>query len=139
MKNTHLRVCYCDAHNYKNATEVVLGGAPRPDDIRTVIAATLDDGVFFIPWQVGLPDAHFTGSNLCEEDHPWHTFGGARRASELVQAFEPTDREPTLTMLWPELIERFRAIGHWDPDCWPGNGTAAVHPAGLGPRTGETR
>jgi hypothetical protein len=130
MANTLLRVCYRNAHNDKNSTEVILTGPPRLLDITDVIAPTLVDGAFFIPRQVGLPDAHFDNWNWCGEDHPYHTFG-CRQRGELHELIEPTERPTTLAMSWSELVARFAAIRGWDPEDWPGRGTAADVPLGV--------
>lgn len=53
--NTVFSYLYRDADNYKARETVVLTGAPRPGDF-DVIQSALDDGCFFIPSQVGLPD-----------------------------------------------------------------------------------
>jgi hypothetical protein len=138
MPNTLLHVCYRNAHDDKNVIEVILPGASTVREITDVIAPKLEEGVFFIPCQVGLPDAHFDLRNWETADHPFHTFG-CRHSSELRTVFEHTGRQPTLGLSWRELVERFAGLSGWDTSDWPGHGTVAELPVGESASSEQSR
>ena len=63
--NTKISYLYRDADNYKMRHEVVIAGS-MSEEQEKAIEDSLDEGVYFIPSQVGLPDDRFgsvTGLN----------------------------------------------------------------------------
>jgi hypothetical protein len=123
---TALRVCYRDAANYKNTTRVVLTGRFDEASFRAHIQPKLEDGAYFTPRQVGLPDAHF--DNFDRDDHPAHTFSFCFSEEPLQEVFEIVPEQPTLPMTWAQLCARFTAVTAFDPADWPGHGSDADLP-----------
>lgn len=70
--NTEVFYQYRDASNYKQAERVVFAGRLTADELIAVMT-NLDNGQWFIPSQVGLPDLQGRwGGRLYEDDHVWH-------------------------------------------------------------------
>lgn len=86
-RNSSLWYQYRDASNYKAGRTVVFAGRLTDEELRA-LRANREDGMFFIPSQVGLPDLQDTwGGRLYEDDHVWHELED--------DAFQPTDAAPT--------------------------------------------
>lgn len=92
--NTKISYLYRDADNYKVRHEVVIAGSVSEEQEKA-IEDSLDEGVYFIPSQVGLPDDRF--GNVTEADHPWFEWVGV----------EPTADRPTLHVTAEELTAKF--------------------------------
>lgn len=104
--NTEFRYLYRDASNYKASSSCVLAGEITADDQR-MIRARLDDGVAFIPSQVGLPDQqpHFLQYGpLNDDDHVWH---------ELVSISDTTEA-PTGELSADTVVAAFRTVDEWN-------------------------
>lgn len=102
--NTEISYLYRDASNYKQHMTVVLSGVISDED-KQLIKAKLDDGEFFIPSQVGLPDLQemmIDGFDE-DEDHVWH---------ELLN-IEITASDPTYDLTGDDLVRRFKAVKEW--------------------------
>lgn len=104
---TSIHYLYRDADNYKTGRTVVLRGRPTADDI-AVIKSALDEGMFFIPSQVGLDDLQETLQQYDAEvsndsDHPWHEMG-------IAGNFRATTEEPTDSLTVAELVEAFKTV-----------------------------
>lgn len=106
--NTKMTYLYRDASNYKKCNEVVVLDEFTDDDVNRIVA-TLQDGEYFIPENVGLECERF--AEWTEDDHPY---------CELNEDdFELTDEAPT--ELWDgerwapitigALVERFELEG----------------------------
>ncbi len=117
---TAFTLCYRDAANYKNTKRVIVADAWDEESFRTSIAPKLEDGVFFTPCQVGLPDAHITP--LGEHDHPSHSFWSLGADPLLGDVFTVVREQPTVRLTWRQLCERFDAASPsgFDPAQWPG-------------------
>jgi hypothetical protein len=117
---TAFSVCYRDAANYKNTNRVILADAWDEHSFRASIAPKLEDGVFFTPCQVGLPDAHITPTGA--HDHPSHTFCSLGADPLLSDVFTLVREQPTVRMTWRGLCERFEAVSPsgFDTAHWPG-------------------
>ncbi len=107
MKNTQISYLYRDADNYKNRTTIVVAGLINKEGIDKIIDS-LEDGLWFIPEQIGLPVCRF--EDITEADHCF---------CELEEGdFEPTDKEPDkdVTITADELVKKFVEIGAkgWD-------------------------
>lgn len=113
--NTRISYIYRDASNYKAGSSVVVEGEINPEQIQ-IIASALDEGLYFIPSQVGLDDlqGQLQGYDSVDEldedgvnpdDHPWHELheGG----------FESTNDQTTVALTVSELTESFRSAT-WD-------------------------
>jgi hypothetical protein len=124
---TALHIWYRDAAGAKNSVRVVLADPWDEHTFRAQIAPQLEEGAFFTPCQVGLPDAHFEKFTI--HDHPSHTFWrGPQDSQHLEHVFEIVSEQPTLKLTWAQLCARFSAITSFDPANWPGAGTIAEPP-----------
>ena len=92
--NTKISYLYRDADNYKMRHEVVIAGSMSEEQGKA-IEDSLDEGVYFIPSQVGLPDDRF--GSVTAADHPWFEWVGV----------EPTADRPTLHVTAEELTAKF--------------------------------
>lgn len=107
--NTRIMYQYRDADNYKQLEEVVIAGEITKED-KALILSKLDEGMYFIPSQVGLNDLQ---ERMCspigDSDHVWH---------ELTpEDISLTKDDPTPNHGFDhisELVERFKALKEWD-------------------------
>lgn len=98
MSNTRIEFLYRDASNYKAYNSVVVSGTFTDEQINQIIDS-LEDGMYFIPEQIGFPVERF--GSITEDDHCW---------CELTAfVFETTDDEPTLKMSANEVLKAFLA------------------------------
>ncbi len=105
--NTKMRYLYRDASNYKKGNSIVLEGTFSEEQISRIYAS-LSEGEYFIPRQVGLPEERFR--ELTEDDHCWFELSEDRE-----YAFEPTAKKPTIDISPEELTRAFEyAAGNWD-------------------------
>jgi hypothetical protein len=106
--NTRFTYTYRDANNYKNVGEAVVAGEITAAQ-RQQIDMALDDGEFFVPIQVGLPDCSeiSRGYMPCEADHAW---------TELdVHEIETTEDAPSVAGDIDTVVAAFAAhAGKWD-------------------------
>lgn len=99
--NTVVKYLYRDADNYKKRHNVVITGE-MTEEQETAIEQCLDDGGYFIPSMVGLPDERFGAETMA--DHPWFEWIGV----------EATAGKPTLHITAEELVARFqKASNGW--------------------------
>lgn len=104
--NTEIYYLYRDASNYKNINREVIHGTLSDSQINDIMKS-LSEGEYFIPRQVGLPEARF--GDISEDDHCWF---------ELSRIFT-TDSEPTLELTAEEMYKNFiAASGNWDETAW---------------------
>lgn len=102
--NTRIVYLYRDASNYKMQNEAVIAG-PITERQIDIIIDCLNDGEYFIPKQVGLPEERF--DELTEDDHCWFELH--------KDGFVATRDEPDIDMTADELVGRFlEAKGNWD-------------------------
>lgn len=102
--NTYFGYLYRDASNYKNWNEVIIKGRLTPKQKEDIIS-TLNEGLWFIPEQVGLPVERF--SDVTEDDHCW---------CELeLENINDTDLPATELGTAQEIYDAFMAVnGNWD-------------------------
>lgn len=103
--NTRISLLYRDASNYKSSKDVVIAGRLSPDQFASM-GATLSDGEFLIPSQVGLPDiqSELSGS-WGDDDHVFHTIDG----------IELTDDAPTVEQTVEGMIASWpKSDRDWD-------------------------
>lgn len=120
---TKLSLLYRDANNYKEYHPEVLAGEISEEQLR-LIAAKLDDGVFLIAEQVGLPTPSFidvgnSGWPRKNEDHVFTTLVVFEEAQEDGNDLpEPsdllTDEPPTLAMDVAAFVAKVQAVSAWD-------------------------
>lgn len=107
QSNTMFSYLYRDASNYKKANAVVVRGTFQESD-EAAIQAALFEGEYFIPRQIGLPEARF--GELNENDHCWFEY------SEMT----PTSAGATIDLTISQLVDRFTAVGScgWRDDMY---------------------
>lgn len=99
--NTRIEYLYRDADNYKVYNECVIQGEMTEEQEQRIIAC-LDEGEFFVPSRVGMPEKKFDTET--EADDPWFEWRG----------IELTEHEPTLDIGANELVARFeKAENGW--------------------------
>lgn len=106
MPDTLFHYQYRDADNYKAQNFVVLAGAVTQEQ-EDIIKSCLNDGEYFIPRQIGLPERRFdTWDPL--SDHCWFEFCGFEPLSDLAQN-QVDSGEITPLMSVQELTDKFLA------------------------------
>lgn len=103
--NTRINYLYRDGSNYKVHNSIVVSGQMTQEMIAACLDAC-DEGEYFIPSQVNLPEAKFEVET--EDDTPWFELN--------VNDFEPTFQHPEDDRLTTEkLVEDFKmaAEHHW--------------------------
>jgi len=102
--NTCIHYMYRDGANYKFPGAAVLAGVVTAEEIRPY----LDEGLYFIPADAGLPALHPTHCEFAGEiDHPWHE----------LTSVEPTEAEPTAGLAAGEFLRRLQEAAQAG---WPG-------------------
>ena len=105
--NTRIYYLYRDGANNKQAGEEVLAGTLTADQIAD-IRRVCDEGVWFIPGDVGLPELQEVwvkkGYPLTEQDHVWHE----------LQDIASTDDPPTLPLTAGAFYGQFVSVADWD-------------------------
>ncbi|MCX7923859.1 MAG: hypothetical protein N3B21_17885 [Clostridia bacterium] len=96
MSNTKISYLYRDGDNYKKPNSVIISGEISKNQIEEIIAS-LDEGLYFIPSQVGLPEVRF--DKLTESDHCWFEL--------LEEGIETTNEEPTIPLEADVLHKNF--------------------------------
>lgn len=103
MTNTRIEYLYRDQSNYKRLNGVVVPGEITPEQQRRILA-TLEDGEYFVPRNVGLPETKFASTT--QDDHDFFELDSA--------SFYPTDKDPEITTDPEALTRRFEACaGKW--------------------------
>lgn len=102
--NTLFYYIYRDADNYKSHNNMVVDGKLNADE-KAEIFCCLNDGEYFIPSQVGLPEKRID-DNFTDADHPWFE----------LRCIEDTEAPTTVPGLTAQdLLTAFRAAqGNWD-------------------------
>lgn len=102
--NTRINYLYRDADNYKMQNSCVISGTITPEQIAAIMD-TLEDGEYFIPHMVGLPEQKFDTYDP-QSDHPYFELG--------PESFELTKARTTVEMSVAELVATFAAQkGKW--------------------------
>ena len=103
MKNTRIEYLYRDASNWKQGNECIIQGTIDEAGINAIMAS-LNEGKYFIPRAVGLPETRFGTWN--EDDHSYFELDKT--------GFSLTNEEPTVDVDAETLVARFKAAaGHW--------------------------
>lgn len=107
-----LHYMYRDASNYKAAGKVVLSRPLRGRE-KEELMESLQEGLYFIPEQVGLPPCSklWEEYGVSEDDHPWHECYGVR---------EEVPEEGMPIVDTEEFLKALRAVGGeegWDECC----------------------
>lgn len=106
MKNTLITYLYRDGCNYKQWNEAVLCGKITKKQIAAILSC-LDEGLYFIPRQVGLEEIRFSGYDP-DSDHAWF---------ELTSDdFQTVDRPATSDLSVSDLTDAFQKAAEdgWD-------------------------
>ena len=103
-QNTQIDYLYRDASNYKKSNMAIVSGSMSGEQQRMILDC-LDEGEYFIPHLVRLPEIRFDSYSM-EDDHPWF---------ELQKgAFSETAEPPTVAISAEELVKAFQARkGRW--------------------------
>lgn len=103
--NTKISYLYRDAENNKVHNECIVCGEIS-DKQKEAILSSLDEGQYFIPSKVGLPEKQFDEYDP-ELDHPWFELG--------ADSFDDTDFPSTVPISVTELTDSFaRRAGRWE-------------------------
>lgn len=103
--NTIISYIYRDASNYKKRQRVIVKGEVSKSD-EQAIYESLNEGLYFIPRQVGLPEERFDDSPT-EDDHCWFEMEEG--------SFEYTELPPTENITAAEVVKAFQETnGAWD-------------------------
>lgn len=97
--NTCINYLYTDASNYKIHNTAIVAGTFTKEQFSDIIS-TLEDGEFFIPSLVGLPEKRFETYDP-QEDHPWFSLDAS--------GFSEAEETPTVSITADELHKRFMA------------------------------
>ena len=97
--NTKINYLYCDGGNYKRRQEAIVAGIFTKDD-RVIIQNALDDGLWFIPEQIGLSCDRFSEYETDEYDHCFCEL-------EIDNDFEETEDPPTVDMTAEDITKAF--------------------------------
>lgn len=105
-KNTRMTYLYRDADNYKTLNEVVIQGTFTDEEIDEIMGIC-DQGEYFIPRQVGLPEERFEKLDP-QSDHCWFELSR--------DGFETTDDYCSEPIAAEEVLAAFRRIRDtgWD-------------------------
>ena len=109
--NVSFQYLYRDASNYKLHGEAVFTNISRLPiaEVERRIHASLENGEFFIAWQVRIEERFF--DTLHEDDHPWHEFARVEATAE--PAFDPeSDHKRDITEFLADM-EQIHQSG-WD-------------------------
>lgn len=89
--NTFVHYLYRDGSNYKSPGVVRLRGRVDYDLLRAALS-NLDEGIYFVPGQVGFPDlqGRLTAyDGWTDDDHPFHELRGVEFADGVEGALDP--------------------------------------------------
>lgn len=107
--NTKIYYLYRDASNYKILNEVVVEGTLTDEQKKTILSC-LEDGEYFIPRFVGLPEKTFVDIGFRydeQDDHPYFEL----TAEDIIN----TEDEATECITTDELVDAFvRAQSMWE-------------------------
>jgi len=105
---------YRDGGNYKSYGYVALAGV-FTDRQRKAITRTLDEGLYFIPGQVGMPELQAKlGAIDPDADHVWHEWDWESVRVERASRDELARRATVLGATIIDLARRFADVGRWD-------------------------
>lgn len=106
--NTKIHYLYRDADNYKMPNRCVISGEMTEAQIAQIMDC-LDEGEYFIPCQVGLPEERFEKTDP-QADHCWFELS--------ADGFELTGDPSDLPLTASQLVQNFlTAKDRWD-DSW---------------------
>ena len=118
--NTEIEYLYRDAGNYKSYQTIVVKGEIT-DEQRKRIAASLEDGLYFCPRQIGLPEKR--NGKLCDLDHGYFELE--------TDSFSLTERRASPikggAITAEELANRFESVDKWNPNLWANSLTQEQH------------
>lgn len=95
--NTKITYLYRDASNYKKWNECIVKGRMTGPQVREILSCC-NDGMYFIPSQVGLPEEKFPDTT--EDDHCWFELDEG--------SFQMTQQPATEEVTVEGIVEAFR-------------------------------
>lgn len=113
--NTQINYLYRDANNYKVHNSCIVSGEITEDQ-KSAILSSLDNGVYFIPHLVGMPEVKFDEIDDPAVDHQWF---------ELYEySFERTTKQATISSTAAALtVDFYKCKGIWNElylaECFP--------------------
>lgn len=126
----YTRVCYAyvDGSNCKRFSAMVFRGRLTKEQLR-FIAHKLDEGLYFVPCQVGIESLHLTFTDDGGDDHYWHKLeigseedwvldsdGFVLSAGDVRQIEAQYARDFATDADCDNLFWRFARIQKWDPE-----------------------
>lgn len=115
--NTLFTYRYRDASNYKTSKTVVFAGEYTGEDLELIQSKLAEDGVCFIPSQVGLQDLQHQLGAPSDDDHVWHEWGELEYGAEMSETVELTDQTANAPVSWTQLVQAFRGLeSQWSWD-----------------------
>ncbi len=122
---TRVRYAYVDGANCKRASQMVFRGRLTPEQLR-LLASRLDEGLFFLPAQVGFENLQFAFT-LEGDDHGWHRIelddeqhwtlddeGYVLHAGGIEQVFDAATGQYATDADCENLFWRFARVLEWN-------------------------
>ncbi len=123
---TRVAYRYVDGGNCKRFGQMVFRGRIRPEQLK-FIQSRLDDGLYFVPAQVGFENLAFCFTDFGGEDHGWHTLelgepdswtldaqGYVLTAGDVEQVVGSSAGEYATDADCDNLMFRFARLKGWD-------------------------
>lgn len=123
---TRVAYRYVDGGNCKRFGQTVFRGRIRPEQLK-FIQSRLDDGLYFVPAQVGFESLAFCFTDFGGEDHGWHTLelsepdtwtldaeGFVLNAGDVEQLFDSKASEYATDADCDNLMFRFARLKDWE-------------------------
>lgn len=107
--NTRINYQYRDAANYKVPNEAVVAGEISEPDRQFIFESCLEEGEYFIPSKIGMPERTMVDEGFEPDDdldHPYFE----------LQDFETTEEPPTVEMTAEQLVAGFKMFAgkNWE-------------------------
>lgn len=128
LYRTRVGYSYCDGANCKRRSSLVFRGRLSAEQLR-IISKRLDDGLYFVPAQVGFESLHLAFTDEGGDDHYWHKLelgdeatweldqdGFVLRAGDIEQVGNELPGVDTTDAGAENLFWRFARILRWAPE-----------------------
>lgn len=145
-KCTRFAYSYADGSNCKRASSTIFRGQLTRDQLRFIVSK-LDEGLYFVPAQVGLESLQLAFTDEGGEDHWWHKLelgdeadwvvdadDNIIRAGDVSLAIEPNASDFATDADCSNLFFRFARLTQWDDNIQRKAVTAHVY---VRPTIGE--
>ena len=124
---TRVSYRYVDGANCKRFSQMTFRGRLTPAQLK-LIASVLDEGLYFVPVQVGFESLHFAFSDFGGDDHWWHTLelgdeedwtldaeGYVLQAGDISQVPAQEVQDNATDADTDNLFLRFARVQQWEP------------------------